>query len=102
MAEILIFSLEIGINLHSQTNVLPQTLQREHMALLGRKDLARSIIKTLIANRNEHRFRLFFTKATERVRKCDEIAEPKFPGRSGSERDFFIPAIQSTKQAVLQ
>ena len=53
------------MSLFNQTDALSQAPQGQRMTFLHGKELIKSAVKTLMADRSEDEFRLFFDKATQ-------------------------------------
>ena len=71
-----------------KTDALSQASQVQRMELLRGKELAKSTIKTLIAERSEDKCWLFLDNITQRVCDYGAIGDSKLPRRTMSNHDF--------------
>ena len=91
-----LFFIELGLLIYGQTDALSQTLQAERMTLLCGKELCASTRTTLLGDRTEERFKLFYDKVMKRAGKCDNIGNPKLPHRKKNMHNFFTPSARLT------
>ena len=84
-----LFFLELGLLIYGQTDVLSQTMQAVRMTLLCGKKLCTSTLNTLLGDRTQERFQMFYEKVLKRADKCDGIGNPKLPRRKKNMRNFF-------------